>query len=183
MTEGGEKAVFLLSPSAVVSPLTPVSRPPNDLPLRSPRMHHHKSERIPKVLRFPGKAENRALLCQFCEDVTPQKATVMCSECDFRYCGTCFDACHPSKGPLASHTVSAPVEKSLRKNETELSCAEHKKEKLALYCVPCEAAVCYLCKECGGHRGHEVELLEGVFKKAKVTAECQSSPFSSTTNG
>ena len=119
-------------------------------------------------LHSVGKNPDKLLLCQFCEDFAAQKATLMCSECEFFYCGTCFDSYHPSKGPLAGHTVGPPVLKPPKRNEENLKCVEHKKEKLALYCLVCKAAVCYMCKEYGSHKGHDVELLDPVFNKIKV---------------
>lgn len=108
------------------------------------------------------------LLCQFCEDFSPQKATLTCNECTFLYCGACFDACHPSRGPLAGHTVGPAVARPVKRKEESLQCQEHKQERLALYCFGCKEAVCYMCKEYGQHQGHTVELLEPVFRKAKV---------------
>ena len=50
-----------------------------------------------------------------------------------------------------------------------MQCQQHKEEKLALYCFDCKVPVCYLCKEYGHHKGHQVELLEPVFKNTKVS--------------
>lgn len=117
---------------------------------------------------IPGEAPEDSLLCQFCEDYSPQKATLTCNECAFLYCGTCFDACHPSKGPLAGHTIGPAVARPVRRKEESLQCQQHKEERLALYCFDCKAPVCYLCKEYGHHKGHNVELLDPVFRKVKV---------------
>lgn len=117
-----------------------------------------------------GQAPEEPLLCQFCEDYSPQKATLMCNECAFLYCGTCFDACHPSKGPLADHTIGPAVAKPQKRQEKSMQCQQHKEEKLALYCFVCKEPVCYLCKEYGTHKGHNMELLEPVFRNAKVRA-------------
>ena len=116
-----------------------------------------------------GQAPEEVLLCQFCEDYSPQKATLSCNECAFLYCGTCFDACHPSKGPLADHTIGPAVAKPQKRKETSMHCQQHKEEKLALYCFDCKVPVCYLCKEYGHHKEHKVELLEPVFKNTKVS--------------
>lgn len=119
--------------------------------------------------RITGQAPEEPLLCQFCEDYSPQKATLSCDECAFLYCGTCFDACHPSKGPLADHTIGPAVARPQKRKETGMQCQQHKEEKLALYCFDCKVPVCYLCKEYGHHKGHQVELLEPVFKNTKVS--------------
>lgn len=116
-----------------------------------------------------GETQEEPLLCQFCEDYSPQRATLACNECTFMYCGTCFDACHPSKGPLADHSIGPPVARPVKRKETSLQCQQHTDEKLALYCVDCKMPVCYLCKEYGKHKaGHKVELLEAVFRNSKV---------------
>lgn len=115
-----------------------------------------------------GETPEEPLLCQFCEDYSPQRATLSCNECTFMYCGTCFDACHPSKGPLADHSIGPPVARPVKRKETSLQCQQHTDEKLALYCVDCKMPVCYLCKEYGKHKGHKVELLEPVFRNSKV---------------
>ncbi|XP_068681372.1 E3 ubiquitin-protein ligase TRIM9-like [Montipora foliosa] len=124
-------------------------------------------ERFKEERKAPGQAPEELLLCQFCEDYSPQKATLTCNECAFLYCGKCFDACHPSRGPLAGHTVGPAVAKPLKRKEESLQCQQHKQEKLALYCFDCKEPVCYMCKEYGYHNGHAVELLEPVFRKAK----------------
>ena len=115
-----------------------------------------------------GETPEEPLLCQFCEDYSPQRATLSCNECTFMYCGTCFDACHPSKGPLADHSIGPPVARPVKRKETSLQCQQHTDEKLALYCVDCKMPVCYLCKEYGKHKGHKVELLEPIFRNSKV---------------
>lgn len=119
-------------------------------------------------LYITGQIPEEPLLCQFCEDYSPQKATLSCNECAFLYCGTCFDACHPSKGPLADHTIGPAVARHTKHKEKSMQCQQHKEEKLALYCFTCKAPVCYLCKEYGHHKGHNVELLDPVFRNAKV---------------
>lgn len=123
----------------------------------------------PRPPCITGQAPEEPLLCQFCEDYSPQKATLSCNECAFLYCGTCFDACHPSKGPLADHTIGPAVARPQKRKETSMQCQQHKEEKLALYCFDCKVPVCYLCKEYGHHKGHQVELLEPVFKNTKVS--------------
>ena len=124
-----------------------------------------------------GQAPEEPILCQFCEDYSPQKATLTCNECAFLYCGTCFDSCHPSKGPLADHTIGPAVAKPSKRKEKSLQCQQHKEEKLALYCFACNEPVCYLCKEYGNHKGHNVELLDPVFRNAKVRKTSKSHCF------
>lgn len=92
----------------------------------------------------------------------------MCSECTFTYCGTCFDMYHPMKGPLSGHTIGPPEIKNVNRKESNVLCQEHEEEKVTLYCHECQKAVCYLCKEFGEHKKHQVELLDGVFRKTKV---------------
>ncbi|XP_073248422.1 E3 ubiquitin-protein ligase TRIM9-like [Porites lutea] len=124
-------------------------------------------ERFKEERKAPGETPEEPLLCQFCEDYSPQRATLSCNECTFMYCGTCFDACHPSKGPLADHSIGPPVARPVKRKETSLQCQQHTDEKLALYCVDCKMPVCYLCKEYGKHKGHKVELLEPIFRNSK----------------
>ncbi|PFX18591.1 E3 ubiquitin-protein ligase TRIM9 [Stylophora pistillata] len=95
-------------------------------------------ERFKEERKTPGQAQEEPLLCQFCEDYSPQKATLMCNECAFLYCGTCFDACHPSKGPLADHTIGPAIAKPTKRQEKSMQCQQHKEEKLALYCFACK---------------------------------------------
>ncbi|EDO40277.1 predicted protein [Nematostella vectensis] len=126
-------------------------------------------ERFKEERAVPGRQAQQPVLCQFCEDVAPQTATCTCKQCGFSYCGTCFDACHPMKGPLASHTLGPPDDKAPKpKNTSNMMCPDHPHERMALYCYGCRSAVCYLCKEAGSHRAHHVELLEKVFRKTKV---------------
>ncbi|XP_048586453.1 E3 ubiquitin-protein ligase TRIM9 [Nematostella vectensis] len=125
-------------------------------------------ERFKEERAVPGRQAQQPVLCQFCEDVAPQTATCTCKQCGFSYCGTCFDACHPMKGPLASHTLGPPDDKVPKpKNTSNMMCPDHPHERMALYCYGCRSAVCYLCKEAGSHRAHHVELLEKVFRKTK----------------
>ena len=70
---------------------------------------------------------------------------------------------------MAGHTIGPAVARPVKRKEESLQCQLHKEEKLALYCVDCKAPVCYLCKEYGHHKEHNVELLDPVFRKAKVT--------------
>jgi len=72
------------------------------------------------------------------------------------------------KGPLSNHTIGPPEKKSSKSRDKNVTCPEHEKEKVALYCHNCNKAVCYMCKEFGKHKQHRVELLEAVFRKAKV---------------
>lgn len=120
------------------------------------------------ILNTGSQYDQEPLFCQFCEDFSPQKATCMCSECTFTYCGTCFDTYHPMKGPLSGHTIGPPEIKTVKKKESNVTCQEHKEEKVALYCHECQMAVCYMCKEFGQHKKHQVELLDAVFRKTKV---------------
>ena len=92
----------------------------------------------------------------------------MCQECDFLYCGICFDTFHPSKGPLAAHTTGPAGARRQKRKEENLLCERHREEKPALYCCECKTPICYKCKEHGQHKGHEIELLDPLFRNTKV---------------
>ncbi|XP_066929096.1 E3 ubiquitin-protein ligase TRIM9-like [Clytia hemisphaerica] len=116
------------------------------------------------------KCKNSEIDCQLCEAVPPNKATSMCEQCRVSYCEGCLKIYHPKRGPLASHTLSAPSNNQcvLKHRGGVLKCSEHAEENISMYCVLCKMPVCYLCFEEGRHCGHEARALGTMYKEQKV---------------
>lgn len=46
--------------------------------------------------------------CQMCE-TEPKIATLVCEQCDIRYCDHCREIFHPNRGPLSNHNFIKPL--------------------------------------------------------------------------
>lgn len=111
--------------------------------------------------------------CQMCEDQNAKPAVEMCEQCEVFYCEMCRDSCHPSRGPLAKHSLVTPLEgkallRAKHKNK-ELKCTEHSDENLSMYCVLCRTTVCCVCVQDGRHINHDVQPLGATCKTQKVS--------------
>ena len=91
----------------------------------------------------------------------------MCQQCRFCYCGPCFDALHPQRGPLAEHTITVPIKKRDVDNDSDY-CVIHEEEKFTLFCLQCRSVICYICKEFGTHKNHEIQVIEDSSREMKV---------------
>ena len=118
------------------------------------------------------KSRSAEVYCQLCEGNTPQRASVMCEQCQILYCNDCLLVCHPKRGPLASHSLVPPNMEHLGhqqiKNRGVLKCCEHEEETISMYCALCKMPVCYLCFDEGRHHGHDAKALGIMFKEQKV---------------
>ena len=126
---------------------------------------NHLLENI--VNRYYAKS-NGIVYCQLCDENQPSQASVMCEQCEVAYCDRCCKTCHPSRGPLAKHSLVAPSRSKLPHKPTVLKCGNHNEENISMYCVFCRVPVCYVCLERGQHSGHEVKALGAMFKEEKV---------------
>lgn len=123
-----------------------------------------------------------AVQCQLCEGEA-KEATVMCEQCDVFYCDACRESCHPTRGPLAKHSLVSPQGKKARITPTgpsatlqltskvagrEPRCGEHQEEALSMYCMLCKTAVCLLCLQDGRHINHDVQALGSMCKAQKT---------------
>ncbi|XP_063533248.1 E3 ubiquitin-protein ligase TRIM9 [Cydia strobilella] len=111
--------------------------------------------------------------CQMCEGER-RVAVVRCEQCSVRYCASCRDAWHPTRGPLAQH--------ELRTLGT--TCSDHGSPPV-LYCNSCLVPVCQRCvaERHSSHvtqplssaaRAHKTELsqaLQQLSEKAKAMTE------------
>lgn len=121
------------------------------------------------VNRYYAKS-NGIVYCQLCEENQPCLATVMCEQCEVAYCDRCCKTCHPSRGPLAKHSLVPPTSsKSPNKPFPVVKCGSHSEENISMYCVFCRVPVCYVCLERGQHSGHEVKALGAMFKEQMVS--------------
>ena len=115
--------------------------------------------------------DNLLSLCQLCEQ-SPKEATFMCEQCDIFYCDVCKENFHPSRGPLAKHTLIDPkIGRSLNKNRTqvsELKCIEHREMSLINFCLTCKVAACCICIQESRHLNHNVHSLAMMCKAQKV---------------
>ncbi|XP_069952679.1 E3 ubiquitin-protein ligase TRIM9-like isoform X2 [Cherax quadricarinatus] len=103
--------------------------------------------------------------CQLCEG-PPRPATTECHQCQILYCGPCLTSCHPSRGPLATHTLGAvtPLGGQSVPGGCEV-CAVHG-ERPTLYCLVCRWSG---CRECGpGHSQHDLQPLDNLAKTHKA---------------
>ncbi len=118
-----------------------------------------------------------APLCQLCESMPPAAAAVFCDQCDIFYCPSCQQSCHPSRGPLAKHSLlpaylaakSHHRKLSLVSGQKEPKCAEHLTETLTMFCMVCKLPVCCLCLQDGRHGSHDVQSLASMCKAQKVS--------------
>lgn len=119
------------------------------------------------VNRYYAKS-NGIVYCQLCEETQPCQATVMCEQCEVAYCDRCCKTCHPSRGPLAKHSLIPPTSSKSPNKPTVVKCGSHSEENISMYCVFCRVPVCYVCLERGQHSGHEVKALGAMFKEQKA---------------
>lgn len=109
--------------------------------------------------------EREALRCQMCESEPPKVATVVCEQCEIRYCDGCRELCHPARGPLAKHNLTKP-RGPLHLRESQ--CSEHN-ELLTMYCLTCKIPTCQLCFNENRHNSHDVQQISSMCKSQKVS--------------
>ncbi|XP_037881985.1 E3 ubiquitin-protein ligase TRIM9 [Glossina fuscipes] len=119
-----------------------------------------------------------ALRCQMCE-TDPKVASLVCEQCEIRYCDACRELCHPARGPLAKHTLVKPKGAA---QQRESVCGEHE-ELLSMYCLTCKIPACAECINDQRHPQHEVQPITTTCKAQKescieferlVTAQCEA---------
>ncbi|XP_044315800.1 E3 ubiquitin-protein ligase TRIM9 isoform X2 [Drosophila rhopaloa] len=104
-----------------------------------------------------------ALRCQMCE-TDPKVASLICEQCEIRYCDACRELCHPARGPLAKHTLVKPRGAA---QQRESVCGEHE-ETLSQYCLSCKAPACGLCIGEQRHQAHDVQSINVTCKAQKT---------------
>ncbi|EAT46156.1 AAEL002637-PA [Aedes aegypti] len=107
--------------------------------------------------------EREALRCQMCETEPPKVASVVCEQCEIRYCDGCRELCHPARGPLAKHTLTKPRGASQLR---ESICGEHN-EPLAMYCMGCKLPICSQCMADNRHQSHDLQSIMAMCKAQK----------------
>lgn len=107
-----------------------------------------------------------ALRCQMCE-TDPKVASLLCEQCEIRYCDSCRELCHPARGPLAKHTLVKPNGSSPQR---ESVCEEHE-QLLSMYCVSCKLPACAACINDQRHPQHEVQPITATCKAQKVSVQ------------
>lgn len=118
-----------LSPAALVVP----APPPATLSLNCPvcrkvvYFDEHGAQNLPRykamqtiVDKFvtskgaqgPHQQTSAVTLCHLCPEQPSgqQEASVFCQQCQIFYCDECRDKCHPSRGPLAKHSLVSPAQ-------------------------------------------------------------------------
>uniref|UniRef100_A0A915IXI2 B box-type domain-containing protein n=1 Tax=Romanomermis culicivorax TaxID=13658 RepID=A0A915IXI2_ROMCU len=131
---------------------------------------------------YLANSSSSSSACQLCEKSPPNPADVLCEQCDVFYCQECRKNFHPSRGPLAQHSL-IPALKLVapqRRNyyvvgnlltAKENKCSEHRQETLNMFCTVCKLAVCCLClQEAEGrrHDAHDVQSLPNTAKMHKT---------------
>ncbi|KAL9925159.1 E3 ubiquitin-protein ligase Trim9 isoform 4-T4 [Glossina fuscipes fuscipes] len=104
-----------------------------------------------------------ALRCQMCE-TDPKVASLVCEQCEIRYCDACRELCHPARGPLAKHTLVKPKGAA---QQRESVCGEHE-ELLSMYCLTCKIPACAECINDQRHPQHEVQPITTTCKAQKT---------------
>ncbi|XP_017152946.2 E3 ubiquitin-protein ligase TRIM9 isoform X1 [Drosophila miranda] len=104
-----------------------------------------------------------ALRCQMCE-TDPKVASLICEQCEIRYCEPCRELCHPARGPLAKHTLVKPRGAP---QQRESVCGEHE-ETLSQYCLNCKIPACGQCIGEQRHQAHEVQSINVTCKAQKT---------------
>ncbi|XP_059220999.1 E3 ubiquitin-protein ligase TRIM9 isoform X2 [Stomoxys calcitrans] len=104
-----------------------------------------------------------ALRCQMCE-TDPKVASLVCEQCEIRYCDACRELCHPARGPLAKHTLVKPKGAA---QQRESVCGEHE-EVLSMYCLTCKIPACAECINDQRHPQHEVQPISTTCKAQKT---------------
>lgn len=106
-----------------------------------------------------------ALRCQMCE-TDPKVASLVCEQCEIRYCDACRELCHPARGPLAKHNLVKPRGAA---QQRESVCAEHE-EALSVFCLTCKIPSCGKCISLEQrHQGHDVQPIGQTCKAQKVS--------------
>ncbi|XP_050086584.1 E3 ubiquitin-protein ligase TRIM9 isoform X2 [Anopheles aquasalis] len=109
--------------------------------------------------------EREALRCQMCETEPPKVATVICEQCEIRYCDACRELCHPARGPLAKHSLTKPRGACQLR---ESICGEHT-EPLTMYCMGCKLPICNQCiGEQNRHQSHDLQSITAMCKAQKT---------------
>ncbi|KAM8716809.1 hypothetical protein ACLKA7_003647 [Drosophila subpalustris] len=103
-----------------------------------------------------------ALRCQMCE-TDPKVASLICEQCEIRYCDQCRELCHPARGPLAKHTLVKPRGAA---QQRESVCGEHE-ETLSQYCLNCKMPACGQCIGEQRHQQHDVQSINVTCKAQK----------------
>lgn len=116
-----------------------------------------------------SELKNLALKCQMCEIEPANDATVMCEQCEVRYCTSCRESCHPFRGPLAKHVLTDPKKglNSSTKGKTG-NCPEHVEETLNMFCSVCKICVCAICLLDSRHMSHDVQPATVICKIQKT---------------
>uniref|UniRef100_A0A182QAM7 B box-type domain-containing protein n=1 Tax=Anopheles farauti TaxID=69004 RepID=A0A182QAM7_9DIPT len=109
--------------------------------------------------------EREALRCQMCETEPPKVATVICEQCEIRYCDACRELCHPARGPLAKHSLTKPRGACQLR---ESICGEHT-EPLTMYCMGCKLPICNQCIGDNRHQSHDLQSITAMCKAQKVS--------------
>ncbi|XP_058981617.1 E3 ubiquitin-protein ligase TRIM9 isoform X1 [Musca domestica] len=104
-----------------------------------------------------------ALRCQMCE-TDPKVASLVCEQCEIRYCDACRELCHPARGPLAKHNLVKPKGAA---QQRESVCGEHE-EVLSMYCLTCKIPACAECINDQRHPQHEVQPITTTCKAQKT---------------
>ena len=124
--------------------------------------------------------ENLSSFCQLCEQV-PKEATLMCEQCEIFYCHECKENFHPSRGPLAKHTlIDSKIGRSLIKNRnqvSELKCNEHREMSLTSFCLTCKLIICCKCIQENRHQSHNIYSLSVICKAQKASENFFKSIF------
>uniref|UniRef100_A0A8W7PB95 B box-type domain-containing protein n=1 Tax=Anopheles coluzzii TaxID=1518534 RepID=A0A8W7PB95_ANOCL len=108
--------------------------------------------------------EREALRCQMCETEPPKVATVICEQCEIRYCDACRELCHPARGPLAKHSLTKPRGACQLR---ESICGEHT-EPLTMYCMGCKLPICNQCIGDNRHQSHDLQSITAMCKAQKM---------------
>ncbi|CAK1540463.1 unnamed protein product [Leptosia nina] len=93
--------------------------------------------------------------CQMCEG-DKRAAVVRCEQCSVRYCASCRDAWHPTRGPLAQHELKA----------LGTTCGDHGASPV-LYCNACIIPICQRCLN-ERHSLHETQPLSNAARAYKT---------------
>ncbi|XP_055836514.1 E3 ubiquitin-protein ligase TRIM9 isoform X1 [Episyrphus balteatus] len=104
-----------------------------------------------------------ALRCQMCE-TDPKVASLICEQCEIRYCDGCRELCHPARGPLAKHNLVKPTGAA---QQRESLCAEHS-EPFTLFCLNCKGPACVQCVNENAHQSHDVQPIIQTCKAQKT---------------
>ncbi|XP_044731893.1 E3 ubiquitin-protein ligase TRIM9 isoform X2 [Chrysoperla carnea] len=131
----------------------------------------HKYRVMQNIVDKYSEIRNLSLKCQMCECEPARDATVMCEQCEVLYCDTCRESCHPSRGPLAKHSLQEPARGTQRLQMLRIregNCCEHEEEPLSMYCMVCKVPVCAVCLRDTRHTSHDVQAINSMCKAQKT---------------